>query len=216
MKRKRTAILISGRGSNMSALLAAGRDTAYPAEFVVVISNRPGAPGLHAAEQAGIRAVALDHRLHPDREGFDHTLDQALRNHDVEIVACAGYMRIITPNLIAAWRDRMLNIHPSLLPLYPGLNTHERALADGVKIHGCSVHVMRDQVDAGPIIAQAAVPVLSNDTPERLAARVLAAEHKLYPHALSLFASGRVRIEGTRAVVDGDADNAPLLAPRVP
>ncbi|CAN5528123.1 phosphoribosylglycinamide formyltransferase [soil metagenome] len=216
MKRKRTAILISGRGSNMSALIAAGRESAYPAEFVVVISNRPGAAGLHAAEQAGIHAVALDHRLSTDREGFDHTLDQTLRDHDVELVACAGYMRIMTRGLITAWRDRMINIHPSLLPLYPGLHTHERALADGVKIHGCSVHVMRDDVDTGPIIAQAAVPVLSDDTPERLAVRVLAAEHQLYPRALSLYASGRVRIEGKRAIVEGDADQLPLLAPLMP
>lgn len=213
IRRKRTAILISGRGTNMSALIAAGRDASYPAEFVVVISNRPGAGGLHTAEQAGIHAVALDHRLFPDRAAFDHTLDQTLRDHQAELIACAGYMRILTRDFIAAWRDRLINIHPSLLPLYRGLDTHARALADGVKIHGCTVHVMRDEVDAGPIIAQAVVPVLPGDDAERLAARVLEAEHKLYPSALALFASGKVRIENECAVVDEDSPQPPLFVP---
>ena len=189
--RARTAILISGRGSNMAALIAAARDPAYPAGIVLVVSNRPDAPGLALAHQAGIPALTIDHRpFRGDRAAHEAAIDAALRQADVEIVCLAGYLRLLTPFLVDAWQGRMLNIHPSLLPAFPGLNTHARALAAGVAQHGCTVHLVTQETDAGPILAQAAVPVLSGDTAETLAARVLAQEHRIYPLALRDFAQG--------------------------
>ncbi len=194
--KKRVGILISGRGSNMMALAHAARDPAYPAEIAVVISNRPNAAGLDWARAQGLQAVAIDHKAYPNRPAFEAAMHEVLLAHGVELVACCGFMRLMTPDFVDAWRDRMLNIHPALLPAYKGLHTHERALADGVRIVGCTVHVVRLEMDVGPIIAQAAVPVIEGDTPDVLAARVLAAEHILYPHALSLFASGQARVDG--------------------
>ena len=189
--RRRTAILISGRGSNMAALIAAARDSTYPAEIVLVISNRPDAAGLALAQQAGVPALAIDHRpFGADRPGHEAAIDAALREARVEIVCLAGYMRLMTPRLIDPWQGRMLNIHPSLLPAFPGLHTHARALAAGVKLHGCTVHIVTQTMDEGPILAQAAVPVLPDDTEAVLAARVLAQEHLAYPLALRLFAVG--------------------------
>jgi phosphoribosylglycinamide formyltransferase-1 len=199
-KKKRVGILISGRGSNMMSLIAAAREPGYPAEIACVLSNRPEAEGLAKARGAGIETRAVDHVLFKSRGDFEAGLDDALREAGVELVACAGFMRLMTPDFVERWRDRMLNIHPSLLPAFRGLQTHERVLAAGVKITGCTVHVVRAEMDEGPIVAQAAVPVLDGDTLERLAARVLEAEHKLYPHALALFASGRVRIAGEKVV----------------
>jgi phosphoribosylglycinamide formyltransferase 1 len=196
--KKKVGILISGRGSNMVSLIDAARLEGFPAEIVCVISNRPQAQGLARAKAAGIPAVAIDHKLFPSREAFETELDKALRGHGVELVACAGFMRMMTAGFVEGWRDAMLNIHPSLLPAYKGLDTHERALADGVKLAGCTVHVVRPELDAGPIIAQAAVPVLEGDTADSLGARVLEAEHHLYPHALALFASGAARVSGER------------------
>ncbi len=196
--RKRVGILISGRGSNMTALVVAARDPAYPAEIVCVLSNRPEAEGLVKAAAAGIATRTIDHTRFKERGAFEAELDKALRNAGVELVACAGFMRLMTPDFVERWRDRMLNIHPSLLPAFPGLNTHERALAAGVRITGCTVHVVRPEMDDGPIIAQAAVPVLDGDTAESLAARVLEAEHRLYPHALALYAAGHVQIAGEK------------------
>jgi phosphoribosylglycinamide formyltransferase-1 len=193
-KKKRVGVLISGRGSNMTALIEAARDPAYPAEIVCVISNRPDAEGLKRAEAAGLPAVAVDHAMFASREAFEVALDTELARFGVELIACAGFMRLLTPGFVNRWHDRMLNIHPSLLPAFPGLNTHEHVLALGVKITGCTVHIVRPDMDDGPIIAQAAVPVRDEDTPESLAARVLKAEHRLYPHALALFAAGRVRV----------------------
>jgi phosphoribosylglycinamide formyltransferase-1 len=193
-KKKRVGVLISGRGSNMTALIEAARDPAYPAEIVCVISNRPDAEGLKRAEAAGVPAVAVDHAMFASREAFEVALDTELARFGVELIACAGFMRLLTPGFVNRWHDRMLNIHPSLLPAFPGLNTHEHVLALGVKITGCTVHIVRPDMDDGPIIAQAAVPVRDEDTPESLAARVLKAEHRLYPHALALFAAGRVRV----------------------
>jgi phosphoribosylglycinamide formyltransferase 1 len=197
--KKRVGILISGRGSNMMALIAAARDPAYPAEIACVLSNRPEAEGLFKAAGAGVTTRAIDHSGFKDREQFEAELDKALRDSGVELVACAGFMRLMTPGFVQRWRDRMLNIHPSLLPAFPGLDTHERAIAAGVRITGCTVHVVRAEMDDGPIVAQAAVPVLDEDTAESLAARVLEAEHKLYPHALALFATGHVHIAGEKA-----------------
>jgi phosphoribosylglycinamide formyltransferase-1 len=189
--KRRVAILISGRGSNMASLIAAARDPAFPAEIVLVISNRPLAPGLTLAEAAGIQAVSVDHRLFAgDRAAHEVAIDTALRTAGTEIVCLAGYMRLLTPFLVSAWQGRMLNIHPSLLPAFPGLGTHARALAGGVKLHGCTVHLVTDTMDEGPILAQAAVPVLPGDTEAGLAERVLRQEHAIYPAALAAFVSG--------------------------
>ncbi len=189
--RRRTAILISGRGSNMAALIAAARDPAFPADIVLVVSNRPDAAGLALARDAGVAAAAIDHRpFGGDRAAHEAAIDAALRRAGTEIVCLAGYMRLLTPFLVDAWQGRMLNIHPSLLPAFPGLNTHARALAAGVKLHGCTVHLVTQTMDEGPILAQAAVPVLAGDTVETLADRVLAQEHRIYPMALRCFAGG--------------------------
>jgi phosphoribosylglycinamide formyltransferase-1 len=200
--RRRVGVLISGRGSNLQALLDAARDPRYPAEIVSVISNRPGAPGLARAQQAGIPCRTVDHKLFSSREAFEAALDAALREDGVDLVCQAGFMRILTAAHVARWHDRLLNIHPSLLPAFPGLNTHARALAAGVRFHGCTVHVVRAELDAGPIIAQAVVPVLPGDDEAALAARVLAAEHQLYPRALALYAGGAARVAGERIVYD--------------
>jgi phosphoribosylglycinamide formyltransferase-1 len=187
--KQRAAVLISGRGSNMVALAEAARDPAYPVDIVLVLSNRPLAPGLALAATAGIPTLAVDHRAFKgDRAAHEAAIDSALRAANVQIVCLAGYMRLLTPFLVERWAGRMLNVHPSLLPAFPGLDTHERALAAGVKLHGCTVHLVTQTMDEGPILAQAAVPVLPDDTADRLAARVLAQEHVLYPLALRLFA----------------------------
>lgn len=182
----RVAVLISGGGSNMAALAAA-----HPAHICLVLSNRPDAGGLDRARALGIEALCLDHRAHGrDRAAHEAALDAALRDRGIELVCLAGYMRLLTPFLVGAWAGRMLNIHPSLLPLFPGLDTHARALQAGVKLHGCTVHHVTEAVDAGPILAQAAVPVLPDDTPGTLAARVLVQEHRLYPAALGHVLAG--------------------------
>ena len=184
MKRK-VAILISGRGSNMRALLAAAQDPAYPAEIVLVLANRPDAAGLDVARAAGVEAIAIDHKpFGRDRAAHEAAIDQALRERGVEIVCLAGYMRLLTPFLVQAWAGRMLNIHPSLLPAFPGVDTHARALEAGAAEHGCTVHLVTEGMDEGPIIAQARVPVLPGDDEPTLAARVLEQEHQLYPAAL--------------------------------
>ncbi len=188
--KKRVGILISGRGSNMVSLIEAARAPDYPAEITCVISNRPEAQGLKRAQAAGVPAVAIDHTAFDTREAFEAALDAELSRFGVELVACAGFMRVMSAAFVERWHDRMINIHPSLLPAFKGLDTHARALQAGAKIAGCTVYVMRPAVDDGPIIAQAAVPVLPGDTPEHLAERVLAAEHQLYPHALRLFLLG--------------------------
>ena len=175
----------------MAALIAAARDPAYPAEIVLVVSNRPNAPGLALARAAGIKAVAIDHRpFRDDRAAHEAAVDAALREAGADIVCLAGYMRLFTPFFIEAWKGRMLNIHPALLPAFKGLHTHARALAAGVKLHGCTAHLVIQAMDEGPILAQAAVPVLADDTEETLAARVLVQEHAIYPEALRLFALG--------------------------
>src|SRR5438046_485221 len=188
MSRKRVGVLMSGRGSNLAALIAAASAPDYPASIALVISNRPAAPGLTHAQNAGIATQVIDHLSFAGRAPFDEAVDASLKADDIEYVACAGFMRIMGREFIERWRDRMINIHPSLLPAYRGLNTHERALADGIKIYGCTVHFVRHDVDQGPIIAQAAVPVLSGDKPAKLAARVLEAEHMIYPMRLAFVA----------------------------
>lgn len=195
-QRKRVAILISGRGSNMMSLVEAARDPAYPAEIAAVISNRPDAAGLAWAVREGIPAVSIDHTAYAERAEFEERLHSAIIEAGSELVCLAGFMRMLTGGFVDRWRDRLVNIHPSLLPAFPGLDTHARALKEGVKIAGCTVHLVRLEMDTGPIIAQAAVPVLTGDTPESLGRRVLAAEHRLYPHALALLASDRARVSG--------------------
>lgn len=195
--RLRTAVLISGRGSNMQALVAGAGHLAHPAEIVLVASNDPACEGLRWAKDRGLAVAGLDHRIYGGREAFERSLQLTLEIHRIELVCLAGFMRLLTPWFVNQWKGRLINIHPALLPSYRGLHTHARALADGVKIHGCTVHQVVPEVDAGPIIAQAAVPVLDGDTPETLAARVLRQEHRLYPHALQLVADtllGRDRI----------------------
>ncbi|MDF2996168.1 MAG: phosphoribosylglycinamide formyltransferase [Xanthobacteraceae bacterium] len=198
----RVGVLISGRGSNMVSLIEAAAQPGYPADIVTVISNRPEAGGLKRAEDAGIDTVVIDHKTHADRASFDAALDAALEAAKVEIVCLAGFMRLLTTEFTEKWRGRMINIHPALLPSFRGLHTHERALEAGVKIHGCTVHFVTPEMDVGPIIMQAAVPVLEGDTPELLSARVLAQEHIIYPAALRLVCEGRARIEGERVAVD--------------
>ena len=196
--RRRVGILISGRGSNMMSLVAASRAADYPAEVVCVVSNRPQAAGLAWAREQGIAAHAVDHKAYATREAFEEAVQAVLEREGVELVALAGFMRIMTSGFVERWAGRMINIHPSLLPLYPGLHTHARALADGVRIAGCTVHHVIAEMDAGPIIAQGAVPVVDGDTPESLAERILRVEHVLYPQALALVASEAARLEDGR------------------
>ena len=209
MTPRRVGVLISGRGSNMEALLAADSQAF---EIVLVLSNNPDAPGLATADAAGVPVAAIDHRrFGRDRAAHEGAIAEALDRAGVEIICLAGYMRLLTPFLVQRFTGRMLNIHPSLLPALPGLHTHARALALGVKLHGCTVHLVTEVMDEGPILAQAAVPVLPDDTEERLAARVLAQEHRLYPLALGLFAAG---LPGTppaaNAVLSNPLPPAPL------
>lgn len=185
----RAVILISGRGSNMEALLRAG----LPVDFAAVISNRPDAGGLAIARELGVDTAVVDHTRHTDRTAFDAALAAQIDRHGADLVCLAGFMRVLTDDFVQRYQGRMLNIHPALLPAFPGLNTHARALAAGVKLHGCTVHFVTPEVDAGPIVVQAAVPVFDDDTPERLAARVLAQEHRIYPLAVRWFAEGRLR-----------------------
>ncbi|MDJ0610665.1 MAG: phosphoribosylglycinamide formyltransferase [Kiloniellales bacterium] len=202
MTKRRVAVLISGRGSNLAALIEAARAADFPAEIVQVISNRPAAAGLDLARRAGIEALTIDHTRFDGRAAFEAEVGAALERAGAELVCLAGFMRLLTGGFIARWRDRLINIHPSLLPLFPGLDTHARALAAGVKLAGCTVHFVREETDNGPILGQAAVPVLPDDTEESLAARVLEAEHRLYPACLRLVAEGRVSVTGETARVD--------------
>lgn len=210
-RRLRTAILISGRGSNMDALIEAARAPDFPAEIALVVSNRPEAVGLAKAKAAGVAVAAVDHKIYAGREEFERSLQIVLETHRIELLCLAGFMRLLTPWFIGQWRGHMLNIHPALLPAFRGLRTHERALADGVKIHGCTVHFVVPEMDEGPIVAQAAVAVLDSDTPESLGTRVLEQEHLLYPRALRLVASGAVRVEGNR-VLGASPSLQPALA----
>jgi len=214
MARLKVGVLISGRGSNLQALIDACAEPDYPAEIVLVLSNRADALGIERARRAGLKTTVIPHGDFVDREGFEAALDGALREAGAEFVCNAGFLRILTPWFVERWRDRQINIHPSLLPAFPGLHTHERALAAGVRFSGCTVHFVRPAMDDGPIIVQAAVPVLPDDDAGTLAARVLAAEHRIFPLALRLVAEGRAKVVGGHVVIAGsDAPTEAVLNP---
>lgn len=204
MARKQVGILISGRGSNMAALIEAARAETCAYEIACVISNRLDAAGLQTARQAGITTVALDHKTLGTRDALDTAMHDALLANRVDMVVCAGFMRIMTGGFIAKWEGRIINIHPSLLPLFKGVDTHQQALQTGVRVHGCSVHFVSAELDAGAIIAQGVIKVMPGDDADALAARVLPVEHRLYPSVLNALAEGRIRLENGRAVFSDD------------
>ncbi len=205
MARARTAVLISGRGSNLRALIESCARPDASAEIALVVSNRADAAGLAHARAAGIATKVIPHRAFPTQTGFEQAIDQALKEHHISVVCLAGFMRVLSPWLVERWRDRLLNIHPSLLPAFRGLDTHRRVLEAGVRFSGCTVHLVRAEVDDGPIIVQAVVPVRQDDTEDSLAARVLAAEHRCYPMALELVAAGRIKVLEERVEIVGAA-----------
>ena len=211
-------VLVSGRGSNLQALIDACADPAFPAEIAVVVSNVHGAFALERATRAGIATAVVAHADFPKgaagREPFEAALNDVLAAHDVAFVCLAGFMRLLSDGFVTHWRDRLVNIHPSLLPAFKGLHVHEAAIAAGVRFSGCTVHFVRPAMDEGPIVAQAVVPVLPDDTPDALAARILEQEHRVYPAAMRLIAEGRVRVEDEKVVIDGYP--APLGALRNP
>lgn len=200
--RLKVAVLISGRGSNLKALAAACAEPGFPAEIVLVLSNRAEAAGLKFARDAKLATAVVPHKEFADRTAFGAAMDAEIRGHGADLICLAGFMRLLDSAFVKAWRDRMLNVHPSLLPAFPGLDTHVRALEAGVEFAGCTVHFVRNQMDTGPIVAQAKVPVMPGDTAASLAARVLEQEHVIYPQALRLVAEGRVKVEGETAVID--------------
>lgn len=217
MARLKLGVLISGRGSNLQALIDAAADPAFPAEIAVVISNIADVQGLQRAAEAGIETCVIDHKAHDGRAAFESALTEALEARQVRLVCLAGFMRLLTKGFVDHWRDRIINIHPSLLPAFKGLNTHERVLDYGVKFTGCTVHFVRAEMDDGPIIVQGVVPVISSDTPDGLAARVLQVEHRIYPLAVRLVAEGRARVVGNAVnidVKDHEAEGIILVNPQ--
>jgi phosphoribosylglycinamide formyltransferase 1 len=201
MARLKLGVLISGRGSNLQALIAACTAASYPAEIVLVLANKPDAHGLEHAQEAGIATAVVEHGNFPDRESFDKAVSAKLQEANVEWVCLAGFMRLLSSWFVETWHDRIINIHPSLLPAFKGIDAHAQAIAAGVKLSGCTVHIVRTEMDAGPILVQAAVPLLPEDTEDSLAARILNVEHQCYPLAVRLIAEGRVRIDGDTAIV---------------
>jgi phosphoribosylglycinamide formyltransferase-1 len=215
MSRKRVAVLISGRGSNMAALIDAAKNKNYPAEIALVVSNIPEAGGLAIAQSAGIATEVVDHKpFGKDRAAFEQALQAALDKHRIEIVCLAGFMRLLTAEFVGRWQERMLNIHPALLPSFKGLDTHKRALETGVKLHGATVHFVVPEMDSGPIVAQGAVAVQEDDTEDTLATRVIKVEHRLYPLALRLLAEGRITVVAGRCRIAGaQMPDGPFLVP---
>ncbi len=211
MGRLKTAILISGRGSNLQALLDYCSTNDAAAEIKLVVSNVPDATGLRRANEAGVLTEVINHKLYSDRETFESVITNTLKFHKIELICLAGFMRLLTSSFVDCWRDRLINIHPSLLPAFKGIKTHERALKAGVRFSGCTVHYVRTEMDSGPIISQAAVPIHTNDNPEILAARVLAAEHRCYPHALSLIARGKTKIIDEKVLIEGNETRDTVL-----
>lgn len=207
MAKLKTAVLISSRGSNMQSLVRACAAENFPAEITTVLANNLEAAGLKFAAENAIPTRVIDHRDHDSREAFEAEITRYLEELEIDLICLAGFMRLLTADFVNRWRDRILNIHPSLLPAFKGLHVHERAIESGARFTGCTVHIVRPEMDNGPIIVQAAVPILQNDSPDSLAARILEQEHRIYPLALKLMAEGRVRIQGPIAVIDG-ADEA--------
>jgi phosphoribosylglycinamide formyltransferase-1 len=216
MALKRITVLLSGRGSNLAAILAAARDPTFPGAVAHVVSNRPGAPGPAIARSHGVATTVVDHAAFASREAFDAALGAVVDASEPDLVVLAGFMRVLTPGFVARYEGRMLNVHPSLLPAYPGLHTHRRALADGVRVHGCTVHFVTPSVDIGPIVAQAAVPVLDDDDEATLASRVLVEEHRLLPAAVGWFCAGRIALHAGRVRVQDAATPAVALAVPLP
>jgi phosphoribosylglycinamide formyltransferase 1 len=210
-------VLFSGRGSNLNALIEACSEPEFPAEIVIAISNNPEASGIETAEKAGIPCQVINHREYESRDTFDAALDATLKSAGVELVCNAGFMRILTDGFVQSWHNRQLNIHPSLLPSFKGLHVHERVIQSGVRITGATVHFVRAEMDEGPIIAQVALPVEQEDTPETLAERVLIAEHQLYPMAVRLVAEGQARVQGERVVFRDipETKTGPLFIPSI-
>jgi phosphoribosylglycinamide formyltransferase-1 len=211
MAKLKVGVLISGRGSNMAALIRASEAPDYPAEIACVVSNRAEALGLEIAATAGIPTAVVSHRSHPDRESFDRAVSAELEKHGVELVVMAGFMRIMSPWFPSRWANHLINIHPSLLPAFRGLHVQQQAIDAGVRLSGCTAHFVIPDLDSGPIIAQAAVPVLEGDTTETLSARILRQEHRLYPEVVRWFAEGRIAVDGPRAAVTGVPAGATLL-----
>lgn len=214
MAKLKVGVLISGRGSNLAALIEAAKADDYPAEIGCVVSNKETAPGLAIAAAAGIPTAIVSHRDHADRESFDRAVSAELERHGVELVVLAGFMRIFSPWFPARWKNRLINIHPSLLPAFKGLHVQRQALEAGVRVSGCTAHLVTPDLDSGPIIAQAAVPVLADDSEETLAARILRQEHRLYPLVVRWFGEGRIAIDGAKIEVRGVACDATLLFSR--
>jgi len=214
MAKLRLGVMISGSGTNLQSLIDACSTSAYPAEIMVVISNRPNAGGLARAEKAHIPSHVIDHKDYSDRADFEEELHKCLKNHDVQLVCLAGFMRLLNADFVNRWRDRMINIHPSLLPSYKGLHTYERAIEDGVRFGGCTIHYVRPEMDNGPILMQAAVPIADGETPKSLAAKVLTYEHQLYPAAVRMIAEGKTRVSGGKVVFnDTDMGEKGLISP---
>ncbi len=211
MAKLKVGILISGRGSNMAALIRAAEAKDYPAEIVCVISNVATAAGLQIANDAGVATAVIPHKSFPDRETFDRAISAALEKHGVQLVVLAGFLRIFSPWFPRHWAGRAINVHPSLLPSFKGLHVQQQAIDAGARVSGCTVHLVVPDLDSGPTIAQAAVPVLTGDTADTLAARILRQEHKLYPLVVRWFAEGRIAVEGNRVAVSGVAPDATLL-----
>lgn len=215
-ERKKVGVLISGNGSNLQALIDACRHSDFPAQISVVISNKKDAYGLNRASESGIPTHVIDHREHATRESFDDAMHHLLQHHNVEIVCLAGFMRLLSPGFVQRWQDRMINIHPSLLPAFRGAHAHRDAIAAGVRISGCTVHFVREQMDDGPVIVQAAVPVMAQDDEHALRARVLEQEHICYPMALRWLAEGHLRVEGNKVNITASAsDDTPHDRPGV-
>lgn len=214
MRKLKLAVLISGSGTNLQALIDACSDASYPAQIDLVVSNRPDAYGLVRAENAGINTSVIDHKAFDSRESFETALHDCLKAHSIELVCLAGFMRLLTAPFVGRWKDRMINIHPSILPAYKGLHTHARAIEDGVRFGGCTVHYVRAEMDDGPIILQAAVPISSEETENTLAQKVLTFEHKLYPAAVRLIAEGKVRVSGRKCIFrDVELGSEGLISP---
>jgi len=216
MAKLRLAVMISGSGTNLQALIDACADADFPAEIQIVISNRPDAKGLERAVNAGIKTALFDHKAYEDRESFEDAIHECLKENNTQLVCLAGFMRILNPEFVNRWRDRMINIHPSLLPSYKGLHTHARAIEDGVRFGGCTIHYVRPEMDNGPILMQTAVPIAADETPDSLASKILAYEHQMYPAAVRMIAENRVRVSGNKVIFsDTDLGEAGIISPQV-